>query len=147
LDAAAEREPYAATTSVHRLNRAEYANAIRDLVAVEANMEELLPSDGGDFGFDNIAEVLTTSPMLLERYLTVAMRVMDYAVGNPEAIVTAATYKIPIEVTQDYHLDGLPLGTRGGIKLTHYFPADAEYVFAGRLVRGVEEGLFGIEGH
>jgi len=147
LDAAAAREPYAAPTQVHRLNRAEYANSIRDLLGVEANLEELLPSDGGDFGFDNIADVLTTSPMLLERYLTVALRVADYAIGNPEAVATAATYRIPVEVTQDHHLDGLPLGTRGGQRVTHYFPADAEYVFAGRLVRGVEEGLFGIEGH
>jgi hypothetical protein len=147
LDSAAVREPYAAPTQVHRLNRAEYANAIRDLLGVEANLQEMLPSDGGDFGFDNIAEVLTTSPMLLERYLTVALRVADYAVGNPEAVATAATYRIPVEVTQDRHLDGLPLGTRGGQRVTHYFPADAEYVFSGRLVRGVEEGLFGIEGH
>jgi hypothetical protein len=147
LDSAADREPYAAPTQVHRLNRAEYANAIRDLLGVEANLQEMLPSDGGDFGFDNIAEVLTTSPMLLERYLTVALRVADYAVGNPEAVATAASYRIPVEVTQDRHLDGLPLGTRGGQRVTHYFPADAEYVFSGRLVRGVEEGLFGIEGH
>jgi len=147
LDAEAFKSPYAATTKVHRLNRAEYANAIRDLLGVEANLEELLPSDGGDFGFDNIAEVLTTSPMLLERYLTVALRVADIAIGNPEAVVTAATYKIPVEVTQDYHLEGLPLGTRGGMSVTHHFPADAEYVLAARLVRGVEEGLFGVEGH
>lgn len=147
LDAAGENTPHAATTKVHRLNRAEYANAIRDLLGVEASIEDMLPSDGGDHGFDNIAEVLTTSPMLLERYLSVALAVSDYAIGNPDAVVTAQTYKIPIEVTQDYHLEGLPLGTRGGMKVTHYFPADAEYVFAGRLVRGVEEGLFGIEGH
>ena len=147
LDAAAAAEPYAAPTKVHRLNRAEYANAIRDLLGVEADIAELLPSDGGDFGFDNIAEVLTTSPMLLERYLTVSLRVADMAIGNPDAVISAATYRIPQEVTQDYHLEGLPLGTRGGTRVVHTFPADAEYVFAGRLVRGVEEGLFGIEGH
>jgi hypothetical protein len=129
------------------LNRTEYANAIRDMLAVEADIADLLPSDGGDFGFDNIAEVLTTSPLLLERYLTVAIRVADFAVGNDQAALTAATYKIPIEVTQDYHLEGLPLGTRGGVRVVHNFPADGEYVFAGRLVRGVEEGYFGIEGH
>jgi hypothetical protein len=147
LDAAAAAEPYAASTTVHRLNRVEYANSIRDLLGVEADIADLLPSDGGDFGFDNIAEVLTTSPLLLERYLTVAIRVADYAVGNAQAAVSAATYKIPIEVTQDYHLEGLPLGTRGGVRVLHNFPADGEYVFAGRLVRGVEEGYFGIEGH
>jgi hypothetical protein len=147
LDAAAAEAPYAAPTKVHRLNRAEYANAIRDLLGVEADIAELLPSDGGDFGFDNIAEALTTTPLLLERYLTVAIRVADYAIGNTEAAVAAATYGIPIEVTQDYHLEGLPLGTRGGVRVMHTFPADAEYVFLGRLIRGVEEGYFGIEGH
>src|SRR5690606_19163844 len=95
----------------------------------------------------NIADLLSTSPMLLERYLTVALRVADLAVGNPEAVVTATTYPIPMDVTQDYHLNGLPLGTRGGVAVKHTFPADAEYVLAGRLIRGVEEGLFGIEGH
>jgi hypothetical protein len=147
LDAAAAANPYAGDTKVHRLNRAEYANAIRDLLGVEADLSSLLPSDGGDFGFDNIAEVLTTSPLLLERYLTVALRVADMAVGNPEAAVTATAYRIPFELTQDKHLDGMPLGTRGGTRVTHTFPADGEYVFSGRLVRGVEEGLFGIEGH
>ena len=147
LDAAAAAKPYAGDTKVHRLNRAEYANAVRDLLGVEADLSSLLPSDGGDFGFDNIAEVLTTSPLLLERYLTVALRVADMAVGNPDAALTATEYRIPFELTQDKHLDGLPLGTRGGTLVRHTFPADGEYVFSGRLVRGVEEGLFGIEGH
>ena len=111
LDAAAFENPHAASTKVHRLNRAEYENAIRDLLGIEADIAELLPSDGGDFGFDNIGEVLTTSPMLLERYLTVAIRVADMAVGNTEAVVTAKEFRIPQEVTQDYHLEGLPLGT------------------------------------
>ena len=147
LDAAARASPYAGRTTVHRLNRAEYANAVRDMLGVEADLSSLLPSDGGDFGFDNIAEVLTTSPVLLERYLTVALRVADMAVGNPDAAVTATAYRLPFELTQDKHLDGMPLGTRGGTRVTHTFPADGEYVFSGRLVRGVEEGLFGVEGH
>jgi hypothetical protein len=147
LDAAAIAQPYASPNKVHRLNRAEYANAVRDILAVDTDLTELLPSDGGDFGFDNIAEVLTTSPLLLERYLTVALRVADLAIGNPESVVTAQVFRIPVDITQDYHLEGLPLGTRGGVLVRHTFPADAEYVFAGRLIRGVEEGYFGIEGH
>lgn len=147
LDSAALADPYAAQTKLHRLNRAEYVNAVRDLFGVETNIEEMLPSDGGDFGFDNIADVLTTSPLLLERYLTVALRVADMAVGNAEQIPGVVTYPISFDTTQDYHLEGLPLGTRGGLKVTHYFPADGEYVLAGRLYRGVEEGLFGLEGH
>ncbi len=147
LDAAAFAEPYASSTKVHRLNRAEYANAIRDLFGIEADLTELLPSDGGDFGFDNIADLLTTTPLLLERYLAVALRVTDMAMGNPEALPARATYTIPFDTTQDYHMAGLPLGTRGGIEVTHYFPADGQYIFGGRLLRGVEEGLFGVEGH
>jgi hypothetical protein len=147
LDAAAAAKPYAGATTVHRLNRIEYANAVRDLLGVEADLADLLPSDGGDFGFDNIAEVLTTSPFLLERYLTVALRVADMSVGNPDAAETATSYRIPFELTQDKTLEGLPLGTRGGTKVRHTFPADGEYVLSGRLVRGVEEGLFGVEGH
>jgi hypothetical protein len=147
LDAAAAEQPYAGYTKVHRLNRAEYANAVRDLLGVEADLEDILPSDGGDFGFDNIAEVLTTTPLLLERYLTVGLRVADMAVGNPEAVVATTSYRVPFELTQNKHLEGLPLGTRGGTLVRHTFPADGEYVFSGRLVRGVEEGYFGIEGH
>ena len=122
LDAAAAANPYAGSTTVHRLNRAEYANAVRDMLGVEADLSSLLPSDGGDFGFDNIAEVLTTSPLLLERYLTVALRVADMAVGNPDAAVTATAYRIPFELTQDKHLDGMPLGTRGGTRVTAHVP-------------------------
>ena len=147
LDANAAAHPYAGATTVHRLNRAEYANAVRDLLGVQADLADELPSDGGDFGFDNIAQVLTTSPFLLDRYLTVALRVADMAIGNPAAVETAKSFPIPFDLTQDHHLEGLPLGTRGGTKVEHIFPADGEYVFSGRLFRGVEEGLFGIEGH
>jgi hypothetical protein len=132
---------------VHRLNRAEYANAVRELFGVEIDVAELLPSDGGDFGFDNIASVLTTSPLLLERYLTAALRIADAAIGDVQAAPTAATYKIGVEVTQNQHMDGLPLGTRGGTVVRHNFPADAEYVLSSRLLNTVAEGYAGVEGH
>lgn len=147
LDRAAAAEPYAGHYPPHRLNRAEYANAIRDLCGFEIDADALLPSDGGDFGFDNIASALTTSPLLLERYVTAALRIVDLAVGNADLPPTAAFYKIPVEVTQTGHMEGLPLGTRGGIKVRHTFPADAKYVFAGRLLRTVAEGYVGVEGH
>lgn len=147
LDAAAMNDPYAGTTTVHRLNRAEYTNAIRDLLGVEIDLTELLPSDGGDFGFDNIAELLRTSPMLLDRYMTVGMRVSDLALGNPEASLSVTTYGIPFDTTQEKHLAGFPIGTRGGVSTTHHFPADGEYVFSARPLQGVAEGYFGIEGH
>jgi Protein of unknown function (DUF1592)/Protein of unknown function (DUF1588)/Protein of unknown function (DUF1587)/Protein of unknown function (DUF1585)/Protein of unknown function (DUF1595) len=146
LDAAAVAHPYAGAQPVHRLNRAEYANVIRDLFGIEMNVMELLPSDGGDFGFDNIASVLTTSPLLLERYLTAALRVADLAVGNIAAVPAAATYKLGLEVTQNQHMGGLPLGTRGGTVIRHNFLADGEYVLAGRLMGTVAEGYVGVEG-
>jgi hypothetical protein len=77
----------------------------------------------------------------------VALRVADMAIGNPEAVPVMSTFNVPFDVTQDYRLDGMPLGTRGGVRALHHFPADGEYVLAARLFRGVEEGLFGVEGH
>jgi mono/diheme cytochrome c family protein len=131
---------------VHRLNRTEYGNAIRDLLALEINVAELLPSDGGNFGFDNIASALGTSPLLLERYLTAAQRISAMAVGDPNVRPGTTEYGISREFTQQRHIEGLPLGTRGGTLITHVFPADAEYKLFGRLVRGVEEGYAGVEG-
>ncbi len=147
LDAAAAAHPYAGAIPVHRLNRAEYGNAVRDLLGLEVDVTDMLPSDGGDFGFDNIASVLRTSPLLLERYLTAALRVSALAVGDPTTPPSAASYKIPIELTQNEHMPGLPLGTRGGTIVHHVFPADANYVLSGRLVWTVAEGYAGIEGH
>ena len=132
---------------VHRLNRTEYGNAIRDLLGLDINVTELLPSDGADFGFDNIASSLRTSPLLLERYLIAAQRISSLAVGDPTARPGTTEYPISREFTQNRHVDGLPLGTRGGTQVTHVFPADGEYKLFGRLVRGVEEGYAGVEGH
>jgi len=147
LDEAAARRRNPGRYVLHRLNRTEYANAIRDLVGVEVDVTDLLPSDGGDFGFDNIATALTTSPLLLERYLTAALRVADLAVGDATAETDKTTYTINKVVTQDHHVEGLPLGTRGGLVVTHTFPVDGEYVFGGRLLDTVAEGLSGLEGH
>jgi mono/diheme cytochrome c family protein len=132
---------------VHRLNRTEYANAIRDLLALDVDVTELLPSDGADFGFDNIATSLRTSPLLLERYLTAAQRISTMAVGDTTVRAGTTEYPISREFTQSAHIDGLPLGTRGGTQVRHVFPADAEYKLFGRLVRGVEEGYAGVEGN
>jgi mono/diheme cytochrome c family protein len=132
---------------VHRLNRTEYGNAIRDLLALEIDVTELLPSDGADFGFDNIATSLRTSPLLLERYLTAAQRIATMAVGDTSVRPGTTEYQISREFTQSGHIDGLPLGTRGGTQVRHVFPADAEYKLFGRLVRGVEEGYAGVEGN
>jgi len=130
---------------VHRLNRTEYGNAIRDLLALDVDVSDLLPSDGANFGFDNIAAALKTSPFLLERYLTAAQRISLLAVGDPDVRPGTTEYSISREFSQSAHIDGLPLGTRGGTMVRHIFPADGEYKLSGRLVRGVEEGYAGVE--
>ena len=132
---------------LHRLNRTEYANAVRDLLGVTVDVADLLPSDGGDFGFDNIATALTTSPLLLERYLSAGLRIAELAVGDAGAEPGTHTYTISTVVTQNQHVEGLPLGTRGGMLVRHHFAADGEYVFSGRLLKTVAEGLVGVEGH
>jgi hypothetical protein len=147
LDRAWEGKSNPGRYVVHRLNRAEYGNAIRDLLGLDVDVTEGLPSDGADFGFDNIATSLKTSPLLLERYLTTAQRVSAMAVGDPDVRAGNTEYSISREFTQAGHLDGLPLGTRGGTVVRHVFPADGEYKLAGRLVRGVEEGYAGVEGN
>jgi hypothetical protein len=132
---------------VHRLNRAEYRNAIRDLLALDVDVSSVLPNDGGDFGFDNIAAALTTSPLLLDGYVTAAQRISTLAVGDPKVAPGTAEYSINRDFTQRGHVDGLPLGTRGGRVVRHVFPADGEYKLFGRLVRGIEEGYAGVEGN
>jgi len=132
---------------VHRLNRSEYGNAIRDLLALDVDVTSLLPSDDADFGFDNIAASLKTSPMLLDRYVTAAQRISTLAVGNPKARPGTPEYSISREFSQNAYIEGLPLGTRGGTVVRHIFPADGEYKLAARLFRGVEEGYVGVEGN
>ena len=147
LDRAAAQKNNPGRKVLHRLNRTEYANAVRDLLGVTVDVADLLPSDGGDFGFDNIATALTTSPLLLERYLTAGLRIAELAVGDASAEPGTSTYTISTVVSQNQHVDGLPLGTRGGLVVPHTFPADGEYVFSGRLLKTVAEGLVGVEGH
>jgi Protein of unknown function (DUF1592)/Protein of unknown function (DUF1588)/Protein of unknown function (DUF1587)/Protein of unknown function (DUF1585)/Protein of unknown function (DUF1595) len=132
---------------VHRLNRAEYANAVRDLLAVDIDVSDLLPTDGAEFGFDNIATALKTSPLLLEGYVNAAQRVSAMAVGDPQVRPGTTEHSISREFSQSGYIDGLPLGTIGGTVVRHVFPADAEYKLSGRLVRGVQEGYAGVEGN
>jgi len=132
---------------VHRLNRAEYANAVRDLLAVDIDVSDLLPTDGAEFGFDNIAMALKTSPLLLEGYVNAAERVSAMAVGDPQVKPGTTEHSISREFSQNGYIAGLPLGTVGGTVVHHVFPADAEYKLSGRLVRGVQEGYAGVEGN
>ena len=129
LDAAAAARPNPGRTQTfHRLNRAEYRNAVRDVLGVTVDVEELLPADSASYGFDNIAGVLRVSESLMERYLTAARRIGRAAVGTTPPTAVARTYTVSPALPQDDHIDGLPYGTRGGALITHRFPLDAEYV-------------------
>jgi cytochrome c553 len=127
LDGAAMRRPDPGTPALHRLNRAEYANAIRDLLALDVDVAALLPPDDSAAGFDNIADVLGVSPALIEGYAAAAANISRRAIGSPTIGLDRTTYRLPGDVSQEAHADGLPLGTRGGLTITHTFPLDAEY--------------------
>jgi hypothetical protein len=114
---------------LHRLNRTEYANVIRDLLDIEIDPAKFLPPDDSARGFDNVAGSLTISPTLLEAYTTAATRIARMAVGYWKA-PTEASYIAPGDVGQTHHIEGLPLGTRGGMLVRHNFPADGEYKFS-----------------
>ena len=145
LDTAwAARADLPRTAVFHRLNRAEYANAVRDLLALDVDVASLLPPDDASYGFDNIADALGVSPLLLERYLGAARRISRLAVGSDAIRPSIATYLVPTVLTQNDHLDGLPLGTRGGMVVRHQFPLDGEYVFRVRLLRTVIDTIRGL---
>ncbi|HUK32839.1 MAG TPA: DUF1592 domain-containing protein, partial [Vicinamibacterales bacterium] len=116
--------------ALHRLNRTEYANAVRDLLALDIDPATLLPADASSDGFDNIAEALSVSPSLIESYVSAAMKISRRAVGDRTLTPTQTTYAVPGGLVQDKHIEGLPLGTRGGMLVHHTFPLDAEYEFS-----------------
>jgi mono/diheme cytochrome c family protein len=130
LDEAVDANAALVTPALHRLNRTEYANAIRDLLALDINVNTLLPSDGSSQGFDNLAEALAVSPSLIQGYVSAAMKISRLAVGDKTLAPSQTTVAPPSGLAQDRHIDGLPLGTRGGVVFHHTFPLDAEYEFA-----------------
>ena len=111
---------------LHRLNRTEYANMVRDMLALEIDPAQYLPSDDSTSGFDNIAGALGLSSTLVEAYVTAAQKISRLAVGDAEA-PTLKVYRTPEDTSQDYHVEGLPFGTRGGLLVNHLFPSDGEY--------------------
>ena len=136
LDAAAAAKPNPGMpAALHRLNRTEYHNAIRDVLKLEIDVASLLPPDDASYGFDNIADALGVSPVLLERYLSAARKISSIVIGAHTPSPSMATYRVSSDVAQDDRLDGLPFGTRGGTLIHHYFPLDGEYVFKIRLAR------------
>jgi Protein of unknown function (DUF1592)/Protein of unknown function (DUF1588)/Protein of unknown function (DUF1587)/Protein of unknown function (DUF1585)/Protein of unknown function (DUF1595) len=128
LDKAAAARPEAGYVSLHRLNRVEYANAVKDLLNVEVDPAGLLPQDTKSDGFDNVASVLKVSPTFLDQYISAARTVAALAVGSAHASQAVVTYRSGPH-DQAFHVEGLPLGTRGGLSVVHNFPADGTYTF------------------
>ncbi len=145
LDREGAAHPNPGRPAPHRLNRAEYANAIRDLLALDVDPAGLLPPDDSANGFDNNAGVLGVSPALLERYLSAAGRISALAVADRSIAAGSETYRVRGDASQGSHREGLPFGTRGGLLVTHTFPLDGEYVIKVKLletnlgqIRGLE---------
>ena len=144
LDRLAEAHVNPGRPTIHRLNRAEYANAIRDLLALELDGTTLLPPDDADLGFDNMADILSVSPLLLERSMSAARRISRMAVGAPVA-AAVETYSIPKMRFQDFRMtEDLPFGSRGGLAIRHFFPLDGEYAVTIKLRRQLYDYIRGL---
>ena len=144
LDRAAAKNPNPGRTETfRRLNRTEYQNAIRDLLALDIEAAALLPKDDASHGFDNVI-VGNLSPTLLNRYISAAQKISQLAVGAPRRKPGGETFRIPPDVTQEEHVEGLPLGTRGGTLLSYTFPRDGEYEIQIRLARDRNEHVEGL---
>jgi hypothetical protein len=145
LDRASAASPNPGRPAIHRLNRGEYTNAIRDLLAINIDGESLLPIDEVDQGFDNIADALSVTPVLLERYLSAARAIGRMAVGEPEVRPFSETYEVPKFLTQDDRIsDDLPFGSRGGLAIRTHFPADGEYTIRVFLQRNSRDYIRGL---
>jgi mono/diheme cytochrome c family protein len=144
LDQAAAANPNPGRVALHRLNRAEYSNAVEDLFGLHIDASALLPKDDQASGFDNVANVLKVSPSFLDQYISAARVVIGQATGNPSPKVASVVFRPAKGSDQSAHIDGLPLGTRGGLLAEYLFPADGEYKFninglaSGGYVRGLE---------
>ena len=145
LDRAAVAKPNPGRPLVHRLNRTEYANAIRDLLALDVDSASLLPPDDSGYGFDNIADVLGVSPVLLERYLSAAGKISALAVGDPGVGPAGETFRVRQDASQDVHIEGLPIGTVGGLLAKITLPLDGEYVLQPMLFRTNLGAMRGLE--
>ena len=143
IDSAARTAPNPGAPALHRLNRAEYGNAVRDLLNLPIDATRLLPGDDSSGeGFDNMASTLSVSPALMQAYVTAAARISRLAIGDPTMSAELVTYAPPRGMSQSGHREGMPLGTRGGLEVTHVFPLDAEYEFRIGRAGG---GLFGLQ--
>ena len=139
---AATKGPHLPAPGLHRLNRTEYTNAIRDLLALNIDAARFLPSDDSSHGFDNMAGTLTTSPALMEAYLSAAGKISRLAIGT-ETAPTLAVFDAPHDTCQNDYVEGLPFGTRGGMLIEHEFPADGEYTFTVKGMTGYFTAVLG----
>jgi mono/diheme cytochrome c family protein len=144
LDRAAATHPNPGrTATIRRLTRTEYQNAVRDLLAFEGDVAALLPADESSYGFDNVT-VGDLSPTLLDRYVSAAEKISRLAIGRPTRSPGGDTIRIPADLTQEEHLEGLPIGTRGGAVVPYAFPQDGEYEIQIRLTRNRDEQVEGL---
>jgi hypothetical protein len=143
IDAAAALHPNPGWRPFQRLNRAEYARAVHDLVGIDVDISSFLPPDTVSSGFDNIADAQSFSPTLMEGYLRAASQISRLAVGDRNASPTSVTYKIGRTMSQMRHVDGTPMGTRGGLSVVHVFPADGDYVIKISMHNEPLGGLYG----
>ncbi len=127
---------------LHRMNRAEYTNAVRDVLNLQVDATKFLPADDSTRGFDNIAGALTISPALMEAYLSAAGKISRLAIGDISA-PTQAVFEVPADTAQNYHVEGLPFGTRGGILIKYQFPVDGEYTFKVKGITGYFQAVLG----
>jgi mono/diheme cytochrome c family protein len=146
LDRSAEMNPDPGRPALHRLNRSEYANAVRDLLAIEIDSTALLPADDIGYGFDNIGDVLTVSPFLMERYLGAAAKISRLAIGDTSLLPTYKTYELSRSLVQfDRMGKDMPYGSRGGLTVRHHFPVDAEYLIKVKLQTGRFDQILGLD--
>jgi hypothetical protein len=144
LDSLYEQNPLPGRTETfRRLNRTEYRNAVRDLLALDIDVSTLLPSDESSHGFDNVT-VADLSPTLLNRYISAAERISQLAIGRPQRTPSGDTIRLPPDLTQEDHVEGLPIGTRGGCVIPYHFPRDGEYQVEIRLTRDRNELVEGL---
>jgi len=143
IDRAAVANPNPGSRPSQRLNRAEYQRAVRDLLGIEVDITAFLPADTISDGFDNVADSQVISTTLMEGYLRAASQISRLAVGDRNASASTTTWKVPRTASQMRHVEGAPLGTRGGLSVTHVFPADGDYVFKILLHSGPTGDLFG----
>src|SRR6266478_5312402 len=143
IDKAAAAHPNPGWRSFQRLSQVEYAHSIHDLLGIDVDVAALLPPDSLHDGFDNIAEAQSFSPAVLEGYIRAANKITIDALGDPKTSATSATYSISSTTNQLRHVDGAPMGTRGGISVVHNFPADGEYVFTVKFQAATNGGLIG----